>query len=203
MEQYCGWRYWEKCWIKGTSDGISGQHIGKHWYPSKQPQNYQGTGKERRNFIWRDVFFGTTCHLGQDRRRRQYRKNWCTGTRGGIWESYQPNKLEEMQSSIWSGDVVWGKPPDTWCMMQWDREIVTESHSNNNISVDGMPRHILDVRSVKGLILEDKVEDRQPENGALKGHNKGPKGICNCHGDCVIIMYNPEIRGGWYKERQS
>ena len=50
--------------------------------------------------------------------------------------------------SIKMGEEVWVKPPDARCTTQWHKGIVTHVNSLNNISVDGMPRHVLDVRPV-------------------------------------------------------
>lgn len=55
---------------------------------------------------------------------------------------------EEGPASIRIGDEIWVKPPNAKCTSQWGRGTVTEVHSRNNLSVDGMPRHILDVRRV-------------------------------------------------------
>ena len=49
------------------------------------------------------------------------------------------------------GDEVWVKPPQARCTTQWGRGVVTEVNSGNNVSVDGMPRHVLDIRRVVGL----------------------------------------------------
>ena len=45
------------------------------------------------------------------------------------------------------------KPPSSCCTMQWSRGQVTEIHSNNNISIDGVPRHILDIRPEEDEVL--------------------------------------------------
>lgn len=50
--------------------------------------------------------------------------------------------------SIKMGEEVWVKPPDARCTTQWRKGIVTHVNSSNNISVNGMPRHVLDVRPV-------------------------------------------------------
>ena len=50
--------------------------------------------------------------------------------------------------SIKMGEEVWVKPPDARCTTQWRKGIVTNVNSVNNISVNGMPRHVLDVRPV-------------------------------------------------------
>ena len=36
------------------------------------------------------------------------------------------------------------KPPDAKCTTQWGRDTVTDVYSRNNLSVDGISRHILD-----------------------------------------------------------
>ncbi len=40
------------------------------------------------------------------------------------------------------------KLPNTRCTTQWGRGVITDVHSPNNLSVDEMPRHILDLRCV-------------------------------------------------------
>ena len=40
------------------------------------------------------------------------------------------------------------KPPNARCMMQWGRGVITDVQSPNNLSIDGMPRHISDLRRV-------------------------------------------------------
>lgn len=44
------------------------------------------------------------------------------------------------------------KPRDARCTTRWRKGIVTHVNSENNVSVDGMPRHVLDVRPV---VVED------------------------------------------------
>jgi len=69
--------------------------------------------------------------------------------------------------SIQVGDEVWVKPPNVRCTTQWGRGTVTATQSRNNVSVDGVPRHVLDVRPVEGLSSEDEeVDDGQQDNGA-------------------------------------
>ena len=59
------------------------------------------------------------------------------------------------------GDEVWVKPPKTRCTDQWNKGFVTEITSQNNVMVDGMPRHILDIRRVE-------VESSDGEEGDLQ-----------------------------------
>lgn len=59
----------------------------------------------------------------------------------------QPSKGEGT-GSVKIGDEVWVKPPDARCTSQWSKGVVTDVASLNNISVNGMPRHYLDIRPV-------------------------------------------------------
>ena len=43
---------------------------------------------------------------------------------------------------------MWVKPPDVKCTSVWARGNVTAINSANNLEVDGMPRHVLDLRPV-------------------------------------------------------
>ena len=56
------------------------------------------------------------------------------------------------------GEEVWVKPPDAKCTTQWKKGTVTDVHSQNNLSIDGIPRHVLDVRRVI-LPSESSEED--------------------------------------------
>ena len=78
------------------------------------------------------------------------------------------------QASVELGDEVWVKPPNVRCTTEWQKGHVTDIISkNNNISVDGMPRHILDLRPVvrpgndSDEDLSIKCED-QDERNALE-----------------------------------
>ena len=64
--------------------------------------------------------------------------------------------------SIKVGDQVWVKPKDCRCTSKWSMGEVTCINSSNNVSVDGMPRHVLDVRPVvqeEGSSEEDDFRD--------------------------------------------
>lgn len=65
-------------------------------------------------------------------------------------------------ATIKVGEEVWVKPPDAKCTSHWKRGTVTDVHSPNNISVDGIPRHVLDVRRVI-LPSESSEEERSEE----------------------------------------
>ena len=57
------------------------------------------------------------------------------------------------------GEEVWVKPPDAKCTSQWGRGVVTEVNSNNNVSINGMPRHVLDLRRVTVGSEDDSSSD--------------------------------------------
>ena len=63
--------------------------------------------------------------------------------------------------SIRVGEEVWVKPPDAKCTTQWGRGIATVMPSRNNLSVDGMPRHILDVRRVLKRSEDEENRDER------------------------------------------
>ena len=71
------------------------------------------------------------------------------------------------------GDEVWVKPPHARCTMQWKKGYVTRINTKNNVSVDGMPRHILDVRRV----VRPVGEGAQAEIVESEGQDDLPLGI--------------------------
>ena len=42
---------------------------------------------------------------------------------------------------------MWVKPGNARCTTKWNQGTVTGIQSDNNVEVDGMPRHILDIRA--------------------------------------------------------
>lgn len=54
----------------------------------------------------------------------------------------------ESEGPFQVGDPVWVKPGGARCTTRWQRGEVTGTNSANNVDVDGMARHILDVRRV-------------------------------------------------------
>ena len=63
------------------------------------------------------------------------------------------------------GDNVWVKPGQTRCTTKWNRGKVTAINSTNNISVDGMPRHVLDLRRVYDFYENEIAEDGPEDPG--------------------------------------
>ena len=62
---------------------------------------------------------------------------------------------EQGPARIQIGEVVWVKLLNSRCTTQWGRGVITDVQSPNNLSVDGMPRHILDLRRV--VYVDDDV----------------------------------------------
>ena len=63
------------------------------------------------------------------------------------------------------GEEVWVRPGAARCTTQWDRGIVTGVNSSNNVEVDGVPRHVLDLRPIVGDDIEQDqtVEETEEE----------------------------------------
>jgi len=59
---------------------------------------------------------------------------------------------------LMEGDEVWVKPGNARCTTHWNRGLVTHINSDSNVDVDGMPRHILDLRRVKEEDIEREAE---------------------------------------------
>ena len=62
-------------------------------------------------------------------------------------------------TSIKVGDQVWTKPKSCRCTSRWNLGEITAINSENNVSVDGTPRHILDVRRVVPDSSEEEFDD--------------------------------------------
>ena len=74
----------------------------------------------------------------------------CSGVFCYEWRhpSVLPPASEDESIGFSVGDRVWVKPPDGLCTARWKEVVVTGVTSANNVSVDGVPRHVLDVRRV-------------------------------------------------------
>ena len=81
-----------------------------------------------------------------------------------------PQRLEEEEgaASVQIGDEVWVKPPNARCTTQWGRGRVTEVNSRNIVSVDGMPRYILDVRRVVSSSDDEEQGEGEASTTALR-----------------------------------
>ena len=63
------------------------------------------------------------------------------------------------------GEEGWVKPPNVRCTTQWKKGVITEVNSPNNFSVNGMPRHVLDLRRV----VREEAEGGQCGEVLLEG----------------------------------
>lgn len=61
------------------------------------------------------------------------------------------------------GDCVWMRPPDNRCDQQYARGVVTRVVSEHTVEVDGIPRHVRDLRR------RDDDDDDEEEVGASEG----------------------------------
>ena len=77
-----------------------------------------------------------------------------------------PVGLESEESTVEIGEEVWVKPAHSRCTSKWEKGVVTDVNSVNNISVDGMPRHILDIRRV---VTNDDLDADSEYNSATSG----------------------------------
>ena len=64
------------------------------------------------------------------------------------------------------GDQVWVKPKNCRCTSKWSMGEVTCINSSDNVSVDGMPRHVLDVRRVLSEDDENFEDCRESASGS-------------------------------------
>ena len=85
---------------------------------------------------------------------------WCQP-----YEMRSPRQGEDqgLVSKIQIGDEVWVKPPRVKCTSEWPKGTITGINSSNNIEVDGVPRHILDLRLVVPTTNEPENEEESYE----------------------------------------
>jgi ribonuclease HI len=76
----------------------------------------------------------------------------------------RPPDTEGDKPELQVGDEVWVKPPDARCTSRWTSARVTKINSRNNIDVDGMARHILDVRPVVDGDNDDSDDESENED---------------------------------------
>lgn len=88
---------------------------------------------------------------------------------------------EEPECEVKVGDEVWVKPGNAHCTTRWREGVVTGINSDSNVEVDGMARHILDIRKrdeggedgcESGEVEEE--EDRQPEGRRYPSRERTP-----------------------------
>ena len=65
-----------------------------------------------------------------------------------LGQAVRKQEDDAVASKVQVGDEVWVKPGGSRCTTQWGKGRVTAVNSQNNVEVEGVPRHILDVRPV-------------------------------------------------------
>ena len=73
-------------------------------------------------------------------------------------------KDHDKETTVEVGEEVWVKPADTKYTALWQKGVVTAINSRNSVSVDGMPRHILDVWRVISVIKHSDDEHEKVEH---------------------------------------
>jgi transposase InsO family protein/ribonuclease HI len=69
-------------------------------------------------------------------------------TYGWRHPSLQPPQPDNENAIFEVGDHVWVKPPDGRCTSRWTSGVVSKVTSRNNIEINGVPRHVLDLRRI-------------------------------------------------------
>lgn len=112
-----------------------------------------------------------------------YRYEWRS------WMCNEEERTHNVDGRFRVGDEVWVKPPSCRCTTKWNRGAVTNINSVNNVEVDGMARHVLDVRRV--------FEDDSPVEGA--GEEGGSEHDRECTGEPSPRHYPDRARKppGW------
>ena len=108
-----------------------------------------------------DFWYNVSPRAGQDEnsvpQRAVFRYEWRH-------PAVQPKlKDHDKEATVEVGEEVWVKPADGRCTAHWQKGVVTAINSRNNVSVDGMPRHILDVRRVVSAIEDSDDEHEEVE----------------------------------------
>ena len=83
-----------------------------------------------------------------------------------------PETERDEAAPVRIGEEVWVKPPNARCTTRWSKGLVTGVSSRNNVSVDGMPRHILDVRRV---VLPHSPDEEVPNGDQHPGGEDGAR----------------------------
>lgn len=71
----------------------------------------------------------------------------------------RPPAKDEMSAVVRIGEEMWVKPPDVYCMTHLKKEIVPAVNSFKNVSVEGVPRHILDIRRIVSFSSEEEQRE--------------------------------------------
>ncbi|XP_067930843.1 uncharacterized protein [Watersipora subatra] len=98
-----------------------------------------------------------------------------------FWYNVTPRKDEVSQGKFAIGDEVWVKPSTPSCTRQRAPGVITGVISKHNVCVDGMPRHVRDVRKRRFGTdrsrengIRELVEDGRPNLDRLRGSAAPP-----------------------------
>lgn len=111
--------------------------------------------------------------------------------------------IEDEEATIKVGEEVWVKPPNAKCTSRWGRGVVTGTQSKNNVMVDGVPRHILDLRRV---FHPASNNDGEEEEGEIRTEaDSAPQTELNLRGEEpeTIVSQRPQRerrRPAWMKD---
>ena len=92
------------------------------------------------------------------------------------------------------GEEVWVRPGGARCTTLWGRGIATGMNSANNIEVDGVPRHILDVRPVIEEVPEGLTAN--VEEDEIRRYPRRDRHAPAWMRD-YVSEYNQELGIGW------
>ena len=108
-------------------------------------------------------WYNTSPRSGQSEESVPQRALFWYEWRHPALQPYQESNEREARVTV--GEEVWVKPPNARCTTQWQKGRVTGINSRNSISVDRMPRHILDVRRVilPSQSVEEPVEEEEEQ----------------------------------------
>ena len=88
--------------------------------------------------------------------------------------------IEDVDNRHKIGDEVFVKPPVSRCTIPWGKGVVSEINSDNNVEVNGIPRHVADLRRVPDIQAHEAAGNPDPgadiniEKKTKKHHNTLP-----------------------------
>ena len=116
-----------------------------------------------------------------------------------------PAVNSEESAAVRIGEEVWVKPPGARCTTKWKKGHITGISSRNNVSVDGMPRHILDVRKV--FIPQASSDESEVEDGERPDEERQQGGGDSTSDDAQILPdarpRRTRRRPGWLNDYVS
>ncbi|KAG1683689.1 putative uncharacterized transposon-derived protein F52C9.6 [Nymphon striatum] len=93
--------------------------------------------------------------------RAVFRYDWrCPGEVTGRDEE------SEETANVQIGEEVWVKPGSVRCTSKWGKGKVDGINSRNNVSIDGVPRHILDIRKIVASSSDEEMDEGEEVSGS-------------------------------------